>query len=1303
MAVSPHSSVWRRPHTRWSFRSAVTRVVPALLLAALAGLAFSARRLQVALPAAHAAPGVRRSGDVAARGRTPSLLLYVPLFTATGGGADGEHGLRSFVTSLTSQPLWASAPLLPTDVLLVVTSAEAEARPSVGEFALLGAFRAVSPTSHVFIHRMTEQTGGRSGDVHRYDRSRSSAGWTNGPNTVFYSVMAAGGPVYEQHTRHYSHVLQLETDCVVLRPGWLSYLATPALGDTVSRPRHGHRPPRFLLSGALLGPRQCVYDDVARTCGDVAAQPDYVQRHINGNALYALSPQLQLLFNHSQADYPTWPFDLATWLSARDLGLTHLMLASPHVVNIAHRVDHAALASPAQLVRGTRVLPDKLVLAHVPLRMRMSGLEAVLAQLQCSVPVTVTFVSASHLEYASQWVRSTAEAGITNVLVVAFDRTTAEAVRGMAPADYAVLLNTTASHGGSTSFKSGDFLNLVNARHAVIVDLLAAGLSVFAVDVDCHVTRSYTAHLASLPADRVYFASDAPAGWGYHHYGERAARYFLNAGLFFVPQAAASPALALFTALRAHLAATGRADQDVLNDMVSCTALASCVYTATATKIGLLHPVLFPNGANYFAKQWPSPAALAGALVVHNNWADGLAAKRFRAQGAGLWAQQKQHLPPCASVCALTRNVSLGGDAGESTASGLATYLGFFAFVKQQACDCAVIPGFSAPGIRTLPFDVLFDHAAVANFTGADLYPSLAHLQAGAAPLNWSTGAQQLPDALPAGDLLLAQALMTTFRWLDHSVGSPRTCVDDMERTTEQVAVAALQPSSLASVLAAAKKAKGAAHPRVFLAGAWRVLHDLVDNEAPEVAVSASRRFFPPHERAAFGLGFVRGRTGDDPLFDVLDLLLCRASQSRVALEGGPTAAGSREQLLRAVAAHIPPPVLAEDLAVLAAMPPGALRHALSGRLVFSLEPVANNGLSNVIGAAQTLAFLSTTTALSPGPGASSDRAVAFIMPPFQGQHLRRGSGPWGTVINATALYAAFPHALPPSTLPLLHPRAVLDALLGGSQVACCEGSGVPGAGAVVDRFPGVFAALVAASMGRTYTRLFVSHAHGEALLLGGHTAARPAHPYLGCTDGELHGAVAHVDPVSDVALPSVFRAYAFTLADSRHVRFGAQWRAAFVANEAMEAKAAGIVAALPRPYACIHLRLKQEYLAAHGGEVHGNSTAVLAALASFLAAQRARKVTTFYAATDTHAAALLAPLVPQGAALHTCQDFGCSAQGAGDDSARGFVDRSVCAAADVFAGNIYSSYTLHICALRGDQACVDLFGRRISDGRLLV
>jgi hypothetical protein len=44
-----------------------------------------------------------------------------------------------------------------------------------------------------------------------------------------------------------------------------------------------------------------------------------------------------------------------------------------------------------------------------------------------------------------------------------------------------------------------------------------------------------------------------------------------------------------------------------------------------------------------------------------------------------------------------------------------------------------------------------------------------------------------------------------------------------------------------------------------------------------------------------------------------------------------------------------------------------------------------------------------------------------------------------------------------------------------------------------------------------------------------------------------------------------------------------------------------------------------------------------------------------------------------------------------------------VCAAADFFVGNIYSSNTLHICALRGDQACGDLFGRRITDGRLLM
>jgi len=569
-------------------------------------------------------------------------------------------------------------PLLPVDVLLVISSGAGVGgdEPSVAEFALAGAFTAVSPASRVFIHRVAVQQNDTAGDGGaQYDRSRRSVGWTDGPNAVFYDVMTTRGAVYAQYTSHYSHVLQLETDCVVLKPGWLSMLVAPVLDR-----RKQAQQPRFILSGALLGPGQCVYDDVAHRCSELAAQPDYIQRHINGNALYALSRELQTVFNYSLDVYPHWPFDLATWMSARDLSLTHLMLASPHVVNIQQRIDTAAVHNTTQLIRGTRLKADDLVLAHVPFRMRMTALEAALAKLNIALPVTTTFVSASHLEYFSNWVSTAIAAGISNVLVVAFDNTAAATVRSLAPAQYAVLGNLTASNG-STAFKSDDFLALVNRRHAVIRDILSAGFSVFSVDSDCIITGSYMDHLLHLPSDTVYFASDAIASVGYHHYGEPRPRYFFNAGLFFVPKAAITRALSLFTALQTHITVTGRADQDVLNDMVRCTELAACTYALTGTKLGILDPVLFQNGANYFSKQWPSRAALSQALVVHNNWVDGLHAKRFRAQSSQLWTSPTA---TCASVCVMTQSLALGGN-DHSTRAVLATYLQFFAYVR-AAC-----------------------------------------------------------------------------------------------------------------------------------------------------------------------------------------------------------------------------------------------------------------------------------------------------------------------------------------------------------------------------------------------------------------------------------------------------------------------------------------------------------------------------------------------------------------------------------------------------------------------------------------
>jgi len=143
-------------------------------------------------------------------------------------------------------------------------------------------------------------------------------------------------------------------------------------------------------------------------------------------------------------------------------------------------------------------------------------------------------------------------------------------------------------------------------------------------------------------------------------------------------------------------------------------------------------------------------------------------------------------------------------------------------------------------------------------------------------------------------------------------------------------------------------------------------------------------------------------------------------------------------------------------------------------------------------------------------------------------------------------------------------------------------------------------------------------------------------------------------------------------------------------------------VAAMPRPFACVHLRLLEEYLVHHADKVHGNRTRVLQALAGFVAEQAAAGTTAFYVATDSDLRSTLAAMPPP-ARFHTCFDHGCTAATFGADSVQGYVDLEVCAAADVFRGNTFSSYTLAVCGRRGDQECRDLFDRTIDDGRLLL
>ena len=129
-------------------------------------------------------------------------------------------------------------------------------------------------------------------------------------------------------TRRYDFVQQLETDCCALAPGWLEKALEPLL-----------ELPEVAVSGGVLPPGGFVFNSQTGGVDPVSSKPLWVQKHVNGNAMYRVGGQLQQLLEHSIAHHTSWPFDLALWRSVRDLKLEERLHSNEHVSNVYYPVD----------------------------------------------------------------------------------------------------------------------------------------------------------------------------------------------------------------------------------------------------------------------------------------------------------------------------------------------------------------------------------------------------------------------------------------------------------------------------------------------------------------------------------------------------------------------------------------------------------------------------------------------------------------------------------------------------------------------------------------------------------------------------------------------------------------------------------------------------------------------------------------------------------------------------------------------------------------------------------------------------
>ena len=1219
---------------------------------------------------------------------SPRLLIHVPVHSRTPPERIASFLHSAFLHSpfhSHSSSSTSSTSTYSFDLLFVISGANV--------FSAAGPVAsAVSSSSTLLNVSMgVEASGGESPHllvdcvslaVDKYDKQRSSEDWVAGPNGEFYSVMKNDGELFLRHTRHYQFVLQMETDVYTFGDGWLSRVM-----EAVTESKD------FVILGARLPNNSLVCDPSKETCDQLSDQPEYIRMHINGNALYRIDQRLQVLFNHSLTVHRPWPFDLALWLSAKDLGQESLLFPSPYFFAAAQPISTEALLSKANFVAHTG--NEDAVIAHIGDAMQVSPLLAELSFMNRSLPITLTFVSASHLEYLTNLVLGLQLHGVRNVLIVAFDEESYLYTKQQLPSFLHVLRNLTANEqgpaAGSTAFKSASWLHLVNARQAVVTDILGQGFGVVCVDTDLVVLDDYLPWLLSMSQDKVYFSADGVGSVGYQWYNESTPRYHFNAGVFYIPQAYASASLPFFLTLLSEIQTTNKMDQDALNDLVKCDVISVCTHPATSVRIGVLDPSLYYNGGNFWGRRWPSTAHTAKALMVHGNWVDGIGAKRFRFQYSNMWPSS---LTSCPSVTAMKEHdegALLGGPV--SVRQFLSNYLSFFDYIRQEQIACALVPSFRLWGTDIdLTFDVVFEFGLVRDYTrGAQLLPSMAWVNASdSGPVVIFTPPTQNYTLPPPMDWMLTAQVLNVCKWVHNAVGGNRVCVDDLRRSAAEVAVLALREGQLLHLFEVASRTPDQI---VFIAGQWRVLHSYIDHHEavpPNLRTSLSALVYPHHERMTYGLPFTTSRPGMDVLYDVIDAFVCSASTTTVQLSEAIFPLWDTDRLMLELAQHVPEEVLQNDIQTFVDhRSVDEQRALLSQPLMFGLDSMAYNGLSNRLGSLQTLLYLSETLL---------HRSVA--LPPFIPTHNEESVAPWSEIMDAASFYGQFKHAVPCAIALFLHPTVIFEALLDDAQFPLQAERTVTNT-ALLEPVRSLLTQYSRVTVGRSFRRVSISR-NAEQIQLSGGLAIYPEHPYLGVTDQEAQLALVGYAGV-DLAFTSAFRGYRFSTDDSAHLRFANAWRQGFTPSEAVKARVAMSRSKLPPSFACVHLRLKEEFLVTHQGQEHGDKERVLSRFYAYLQTEVPANVTAVYLAMDVDLRSQLKKFRPKPSKrIYTCFDFGC-APNFGDDAAQGVIDGSICAGAEVFRGNIFSSYSLAICGRRGDHLCLDLFGRQLTDQRVLM
>ena len=508
-----------------------------------------------------------------------------------------------------------------------------------------------------------------SGRSDAYDKRRSSAGWTMGPNNLFHHLV--------QHTRRlgYHYLLQLEPDVLPIRPGWLERATCVAAFSDA-----------WIIGSALYA--NCSYDGRSGRCE--SELPERFAGHINGNAIYAVGDPAfaKYLKEARYGSLRKLPFDLALHAlreqfdQATRRRLMHRFQHSSFVVNmgtllpdvaalratlpnafLVHSSAYAKLddeqlfslfgataatakAAAAASAQSCGSVGAKGPLDLSPLR-RVAGSDRMAA---------VAFVAGvAYSEMCTNFIESAKRAQVERLLLVALDSPSLRQVHesGLAVIDATHLVSL--PEGGSDTFGSAAFFAVNGARYCVLLEMLRAGFNLFILDLDVVLLRDPLAWLANegagLLANEMLVQSDARDGQSAEEVDPGLVNVrlglpkgsgwkYANGGVFFCR--ATQGTIRVFERVwrRISEASSPPNEQDMLNRELS---------SARDVAWALLPVNSFPNGFVYFFRPLEGIGAQRPVLV-HANWISGVREKVYHLREAGLWALPPPPPPPGAPI-----------------------------------------------------------------------------------------------------------------------------------------------------------------------------------------------------------------------------------------------------------------------------------------------------------------------------------------------------------------------------------------------------------------------------------------------------------------------------------------------------------------------------------------------------------------------------------------------------------------------------------------------------------------------------